>query len=97
MLIALAAELNLELHHLDVKTAFLNGELDERIFMNQQKGFIHLGEEKKVCLLKKVYGLKQASRQCSRQIHGVLLELELQQSNFEPCVYFKVSFKSILL
>jgi hypothetical protein len=63
LLIALAAELSLQIHHLNVRAAFLNGELDERIFMNQPKGFIYLGEEKKLCLLKKALcGLKQASR-----------------------------------
>jgi hypothetical protein len=42
LLIALAAELNLQIHNLNVRTAFLNGELDERIFMNQPKGFIYI-------------------------------------------------------
>jgi len=56
----MVASLNLELHQMDVKTAFLNGELNEEIFMEQPEGFIQKGQEHKVCrLLKSIYGLKQ--------------------------------------
>ena len=61
MLIAIAALHNLEIHQMDVKTAFLNGDLNEEIYMDQPEGFISLGQEKKVCrLVKSLYGLKQA-------------------------------------
>jgi hypothetical protein len=55
---------NLEISLLDVKTAlFLNGDLDEEVFMEQPEGFFQVGKENLVCLLKKsVYGLKQAPR-----------------------------------
>ena len=50
---------------MDVKTAFLNGDLDEKIYMEQPEGFIIPGQEKKVCrLVKSLYGLKQALMQC---------------------------------
>ena len=59
MLIAIAALHNLEIHQMDVKATFLNGELDEEIYMEQSEGFIVLGKEKKVCrLVKSLYGLK---------------------------------------
>jgi hypothetical protein len=46
---------------MDVKTTFLNGELDEEIYMDQPEGFIADGQETKVCrLIKSLYGLKQA-------------------------------------
>ena len=52
--------LDLELHQMDVKTAFLNGELDEEIYMEQPLGFIQNGQERKVCKLKRsIYGFKQ--------------------------------------
>ena len=64
MLIAIAALHNLEIHKMDVKTAFLNGDLNEEIYMDQPEGFISLGQEKKVCrLVKSLYGLKQAPNQ----------------------------------
>ena len=49
---------------MDVKTIFLNGELEEEIYMEQPEGFVAPGLEKKVCkLIKSLYGLKQAPKQ----------------------------------
>ena len=59
MLVAIAALHNLQIHQMDVKTTFLNGELDEEIYMEQPEGFIVPGQEKKVYrLVKSLYGLK---------------------------------------
>ena len=56
MLIAIAAIHNLEIHQMDVKATFLNGGLDEEIYMEQPEGFIVPGQEKKVCrLVKSLY------------------------------------------
>jgi hypothetical protein len=61
---------------MDVKTAFLNGDLDEEIYMNQPEGFVEAGQEKKVChLLKALYGLKQASRQWHKKLTAALVEM----------------------
>ena len=63
LIIAVAALRNLEIHQMDVKTAFLNGDLEEEIYMNQPEGCIAPGQEKKVCkLVKSLYGLKQAPK-----------------------------------
>ena len=49
---------------MDVKTTFLNGELEEEIYMEQPEGFVVLGKKNKVCkLVKSLYGLKQAPKQ----------------------------------
>ena len=57
--VALAVHENMKLHQMDVKTAFLNGELKEKVFMKQPEGFVKEGKENLVCGLKKsIYGLK---------------------------------------
>jgi len=98
LLIALAVKLNLEFDHLDVKTAFLNGDLQETVYMRQPAHFVKRGEEAKVCRLKKcIYGLKQASRQWNKKIHGVLISLGFKQSEHEPCVYLRIDDGKIVI
>ena len=64
LLVALATIYHLEIHQIDVKTAFLYGESDEEVYMKQPEGFVVEGQEKKVCtLVKSLYGLKQAPKQ----------------------------------
>ena len=64
LLIALAVVYDLQIHQMDVKTAFLNREMEEEIYMEQPEGFIVPGQENKVCrLVKSLYGLKQAPKQ----------------------------------
>ena len=63
LVLSIVAKQDLELFQMDVKTAFLNGELDEEIYMDQPIGFVADGQEHKVCKLKQsIYGLKQSSR-----------------------------------
>ena len=67
---ALVACRDLELHQMDVKTAFLNGELEEEIYMKQPEGFVAQGHDDEVYKLNRaLYGLKQASRQWYRKFH----------------------------
>jgi hypothetical protein len=64
VLLSSAASHGLLVHQMDVKTTFLNGELEEEIYMDQPDGFIAKGQEGKICkLLKSLYGLKQAPKQ----------------------------------
>ena len=61
---ALVAHYDLELHQMDIKTAFLNGNLEKNVYIAQPKDFVVEGKERMGCSLKKsIYGLKQASRQ----------------------------------
>ena len=75
---------------MDVKTAFLNGSLEETICMVQPEGFAAKGQEKKVCQLQKsIYGLKQASRFWNIKFDQSVKSFEFVQSPDEPCMYKK--------
>jgi hypothetical protein len=77
-----------EIHQMDVKSAFLHGDLDEEIYMEQPIGFVVAGQEHKVCKLQKALdGLKQASRAWNLQFHGVLNELSFTQTYSDAGVY----------
>ncbi|KAL0292269.1 UNVERIFIED_CONTAM: Retrovirus-related Pol polyprotein from transposon TNT 1-94 [Sesamum angustifolium] len=74
VLIALASVYNLSIHQMDVKTAFLYGELEEEIYMDQPEGFVVHGNERKVCkLVKSLYGLKQAPKQWHEKFDQTIL------------------------
>lgn len=63
MLAALATKERWKIYHLDVKSAFLNGNLSEDVFVEHPEGYVEPGAEDKVCkLVKASYGLKQALR-----------------------------------
>lgn len=71
--IALAAQRNWKIHQLDIKSAFLNGELEEDVFVEQPDGFILGSVPDHVCKLRKaLYGLKQDPRTWYSQIDGYL-------------------------
>ena len=60
LLIAIAAIFGLKIHQMDVKTIFLNGDLEEEIYRDQSEGFIESGQESNVCKLNKSqYGLNR--------------------------------------
>ena len=90
VLMALVAHFNLELHQMDVKTAFLNGDLSEEIYMLQPEGFVE--DENKICKLKKsIYGLKQASRQWCLKFDKVIANFGFLENKLDECVYMKTS------
>lgn len=75
------------MHHLDAKTAFLNGKLHETIYMKQPCGFEN---GSRVCLLRKsIYGLKQAAKSWNDALHEVMMAGEFLQSYNDPCLYSK--------
>ncbi|KAH9670173.1 hypothetical protein KPL70_016878 [Citrus sinensis] len=90
MIITVAALRNLEIHQMDVKTAFLNGDLDEEIHMEQPEGFIAPGQEKKVCkLVKSLYGLKQAPKQWHEKFDHTMITSGFKINECDKCVYVK--------
>ncbi|KAL0559238.1 hypothetical protein IC582_003835 [Cucumis melo] len=76
---------------MDVKTTFLNGNLEESIYMVQPEGFIQKGQEQKICKLQKsIYGLKQASRSWNIRFDTAIKSYGLEQNVDEPCVYKRI-------
>ena len=89
-LLATAAQRGMHVHQMDVHTAFLNGKLEEDIYMSQPEGFVVEGKEEQVCHLhRSLYGLKQSPRCWNRELNCHLLDSGFQQSKADPCVYFR--------
>ena len=87
-LLALSVQFGLQLHQVDVTTAFLDGELEEEVYMQQPKGFSREGEEHLVCKLKKsIYGLKKSPRCWNTALDKQLKEMGFIQSTSDPCIY----------
>lgn len=98
ILLAIVALNNLELEQLDVKTAFLHGNLEEQIYMQQPEGFVVEGKEDHVCLLKKsLYGLKQSPRQWYKKFNSFMIAQGFYRSKYDVCVYFKIDAKEIII
>lgn len=99
MLFAIATEYNLDIDQLDVKTAFLNGHLQEEVIMEQPEGFVEKGQEHKVYKLNKsIYGLKQAAKCWYDKINHVLTQkMGFQKSMVEPCVFFRSQQRKITI
>ncbi|KAL2236677.1 UNVERIFIED_CONTAM: Retrovirus-related Pol polyprotein from transposon TNT 1-94 [Sesamum indicum] len=92
VILALTAHFDWELKQMDVKTAFLHGDLDECIYMRQPVGFIEKNKPDHVCLLKKsLYGLKQSPRQWNKKFDIFMLSLKFKKSDYDHCLYFKFS------
>ena len=90
MLIAIAAVYKFEIHQMDVKTAFLNEDLEEEMYLEQPEGFIVPGQEQKVCrLIKSLYGLKQAPKQWHAKFDKVMLSNGFKIDECDKCVYVK--------
>ncbi|WVY92910.1 hypothetical protein V8G54_031998 [Vigna mungo] len=85
VLMAIVAHCNLHLEQLDVRTAFLHGDLEETIYMKQPDGF---AVDDRVCLLQKsLYGLKQSPRQWYMKFDDFLIKLNFKRCNYDDCVY----------
>nr|KYP35648.1 Retrovirus-related Pol polyprotein from transposon TNT 1-94 [Cajanus cajan] len=92
VVLALAAHFHWDLHQLDVKNAFLHGNLEEEVYMETPPGFEVKNERNKVCLLKKaLYGLKQSPRAWFGRFTKVMVSLGYRQSQGDHTLFIKHS------
>uniref|UniRef100_A0A2N9EJ65 protein-serine/threonine phosphatase n=1 Tax=Fagus sylvatica TaxID=28930 RepID=A0A2N9EJ65_FAGSY len=90
LVLGIVATENLHLEQLDVKTAFLHGDLEEDIYMSQPQGFIVQGKENLVCKLRKsLYGLKQAPRQWYKKFDSFMYSTGFTRCQADHCCYVK--------
>jgi len=88
----LVAHYDLELHQMNVKTSFHNGDLEEIVYMDQLIGFSVEGKEHMVCKLKKsIYSLKQASRKWYLRFNETMASFKLKENTFDQCIHLKVN------
>src|SRR4051812_37492124 len=96
ILLAIAAYYDYEMWQMDVKTAFLNGDIDEELYMVQPTCFVDPKDANKVCKLQRsIYGLKQASRSWNQHFDKVIKSFGFIQTYGEACIYKKVSGSSV--
>ena len=89
VLLTIASRRNSVVKHVDVKTAYLNGELEETIYMRQPEGYT-TGDERTVCRLRRsLYGLKQSARVWNRKVDSTFKSIGFQQSKSDPCLYMR--------
>ncbi|GJS95510.1 ribonuclease H-like domain, reverse transcriptase, RNA-dependent DNA polymerase [Tanacetum coccineum] len=98
LLLAIAATNKWEVHHLDVKSAFLHGDLKEEVYVTQPEGFIKRQDNGKVYrLIKALYGLRQAPRAWNIKLDNTLKSLDFKKCALEQAIYTKTSKDSTLL
>ncbi len=97
-MIALATKNSLKLHQLDITTAFLNGDLQEEVYMKQPEGFLADGQENLVCRLEKsIYGLKQSPRCWNQALDTKLKMMNFTPSKSDPCIYLSTTDSLFIL
>jgi hypothetical protein len=91
IIISLASVFDWKLHQMDVKTTFLNGEVEQEVYIGQPEGFVIHEKESHVCKLKKaLYGLKQALRAWYGRVDSFLQSLGFSKSIADPNLYIKI-------
>ena len=96
-LLALAAKLDLEIHQMDVKSAFLNGDLEEEIYMSPPPGFPPASDGYVWKLKKSLYGLKQASREWYKKVRTEFESLGFTRSQADHSVFHKIVDGKLLI
>jgi hypothetical protein len=98
LLLTLAAQEGWQVHHMDVKSVFLNGNLKEEVYVHQPAGFIVAGQEGNVLKLRKaLYGLRQAPRAWNSKFDDTLKKMDFVQSEHEHVMYRRSHSNDILL
>ena len=98
LLLAYACSKNVKVYQMDVKSAFLNGELEEEVYIEQPEGFQLSENTDYVCKLKKtLYGLKQALRAWYSILDKYLQQAGFRKGSEDNNLYIKVSEGNILL
>jgi hypothetical protein len=98
LILAVVAHMDFELYQMDVRTAFFNEELNEKIYMDQPLGFETKRQERKVCKHKRsIYGLKQDSRQWNVKFHQTILKDDFTMMEEDHYMYLKCSNNSFII
>jgi hypothetical protein len=98
LILAYACSKNVKVYHMDVKSTFLNGELEEKVYIEQPKGFQLSENRDYVCKLKKaLYGLKQTPRSWYSRLDKYLQQEGFRKGSADNNIYIKVIQGNILL
>lgn len=90
VLLVLSSLYKLFVHQMDVKTAFLNSDLEEEVYIEQPEDFVLPDNENKVYkLTKPLYGLKQAPKQWHERFDSMILEYGFKHNSADKCIYSK--------
>ena len=98
LIMTLVAYFDLELHQADVKMVFLNGDLEEEVYIQQPLSFSIDDSNNLVCKLKKlIYELKQVFRQWYKKFNQVILNFGFPENIIDQCIYFKASESKFII
>jgi hypothetical protein len=97
-IISIAAKMGWRIHQMDVKTAFLNGFIEEEVYIEQPQGFEVSDRETHLCLMRKaLYGMKQAPRAWYSRIDTYLLQMGFEKRDADQKLYFIIRGEDMLI
>jgi hypothetical protein len=98
LLYGIAVKLNWKIEQMDIKTAYLNGHLEEEVYMEIPEGFEQHGSKNKVCKLERsLYGLRQSGRSWNTELDRRLKKQGLRRSGKDPCVYYQNTNEGLII